>query len=199
MAELFSSLFGMNMGGMRGGMNQPQRRAQRRAQKGADIRYKMKLPLVEALKGGTQKMGSDLTVKIPAGIKDGQVLRLRGKGQSGVNGGPKGDTKVEIEVLPHKNLRREGNTLHLDLPISLSEALDGAKVKVNMPAGAVQLSIPPGTNTGKKMRLKGKGVKGGDLVIRPVITLTADELAVKTDLIDGLPKTGGESLRKTLI
>ena len=195
MAELFSSLFGMNMGGMRGGMNRPQRRAQ----KGADIRYKMKLPLVDALKGGTQKMGPDLSVKIPAGIKEGQVLRLRGKGQVGVNGGPKGDAKVEIEILPHKNLRRKGNNLHLDLPISLSEALKGAKVKVNMPTGAVQLSIPPGTNTGKKMRLKGKGVKGGDLVIRPVITLTADELGAKAGILDELPVSKVENLRKGLI
>jgi len=195
MADLFSSLFGMNMGARRGGMNRPPMRAQ----KGADVRYKLKISFVDALKGGTQSLGPDLKVKIPTGIKSGQVLRLRGKGQSGTNGGPKGDAKIEVEVAPHKNLRREGNDLYLDLPISLHEALKGTKIKVNMPNGAVQLSIPAGTNSGQKMRLKGKGVKGGNLVVTPIIVLTSEEIKAEKKVLRAIPVSKADDLRQKLI
>lgn len=195
MAELFSSLFGMNMGGMRGGMQQ--RRA--RPAKGADVRYKMRISLADALAGGSKTLDIGLTVKIPKAIKDGQVLRLKGKGQAGQNGGPKGDAKIEISVLPHKNLRLDGTTLYLNLPISLSEALNGASVKVDMPGGAVQLKIPAGTNSGKKMRLKGKGVGTGDLVVTPIITLTDEEMSNKNKLLAELTPSDGDVLRRNLI
>ncbi|WP_409433493.1 DnaJ C-terminal domain-containing protein [Litorimonas sp. RW-G-Af-16] len=195
MADLFSSLFGMNMNGMRGGMG----RQSPRPQKGADIRYKMTIGLKDALKGGVKPLGPDMKVKIPAGIKDGQTVRMRGKGKPGINGGPAGDVKVEIEVLPHKSLRREGDNLYLDLPISLFEAMNGAKVKIDMPTGTVQLSVPAGTNTGKKLRLKGKGVKGGDLLITPIITLTQAELGDKGAIVASLPVSQGEELRRSLI
>ncbi len=195
MAELFSSLFGMNMGGMRGGMN----RRQARPAKGADVRYKMQISLADALKGGSKTLDIGLKVKIPKGLKDGQVLRLKGKGQPGQHGGPSGDAKIEITVKPHKNLTRKGDSLYLDLPISLTEALHGAKVKVDMPSGAVQLSIPPGTNSGKKMRLKGKGVGAGDLVVTPIITLTEDELSSKNSILGSIEASDGAALRKNLI
>jgi len=86
MADLFSSLFGMNMGG----------RPPMQPQKGADVRLKMQLPLMTALKGGMKTLQGGLKVKLPPGVKDGQVLRLRGKGRPGTNGGPKGDAKIEI-------------------------------------------------------------------------------------------------------
>lgn len=111
MADLFASLFGMNMGGLnpnRGGYRQ----TRPRPQKGADIRYKMKLSFVDALKGGTKKVqmgdGKSLNVKIPEGVEDGATLRLRGKGQPGVNGGPAGDAKVDIVVGKHKHFERDG-------------------------------------------------------------------------------------------
>ena len=162
MAELFSSLFGMNMGGMQGGMNQQRRRP---AQKGADIRSKITITFLDAVTGGTKKLTGGLTVKIPKGVEDGQVLRIIGKGKDGINGGPKGDAKVEISVKPHKNFTRDGKKLRLTLPISLKEAVLGGKVGVPLPNGEVDLKIPAGANSGQKMRLKGKGIAGGDLIV----------------------------------
>ncbi len=172
MSDLFSSLFGMNMGGMnpnRGGY------ARARPQKGADVRYKLKLSFLDALKGGTKKVrmanGKALSVKIPVGVEDGTTLRLRGKGQSGVNGGPAGDAKVDITVGTHKYFTRDGKNLRLSLPISLKEAVRGGKIKVPMPGGSVNLTLPAGTNSGKTLRLKGKGIKGGDLLVTTQIVL----------------------------
>ena len=147
MASLFSSLFGMDMGTQQGGF------AQRRqpAQKGADVRYKVSLPFLEALKGGSKKLTNGLSVKIPKGVADGQVLRMVGKGKEGINGGPKGDAKVEISVKSHKYFSREGDKLYLMLPISLKEAVLGAKVIIPLPTGDVTLKVPAKSNTGMKM------------------------------------------------
>ena len=173
MAELFSSLFGMNMGGMQGGMQQ----RRRPPQKGADVRYKITLPFVDAITGGTKKLTGGLTVKIPKGVDEGQVLRVIGKGKAGINGGPKGDAKVEISIKPHKRLTRDGKKLRLTLPISLKEAVLGAKVSVPLPSGEVGLKIPAGANTGQKMRLKGKGIAGGDLIVTLQIVLAEGDAA----------------------
>ncbi|NNE56724.1 MAG: DnaJ domain-containing protein [Hellea sp.] len=174
MADLFASLFGMNMGGMnpnRGGFRQ----ARPRPQKGADIRASLQISFIDSLTGGTKNVkigaGKPLSLKIPVGVEDGTTLRLRGKGQPGVNGGPAGDAKIDIEVGTHKHLRREGKNLRLALPISLKEAILGGKIKVLMPGGSVQLTLPAGTNSGKTFRLKGKGVKGGDLLVKTQIVL----------------------------
>ena len=174
MAELFSSLFGMNMGGMRGGMNQ--RRAA--PKKGADIRYKVTLPFIEALKGGQKKLKNGLTVRIPEGVGDGQVVRIAGKGKPGTGGGQNGDAKVEITVKPHSHYQREGTRLRLTLPVSLKEAVLGAKIAIPLPNGDVSLKIPAGSNTGTKMRLKGKGIKGGDLVV--ILQVVLDDLDAKS-------------------
>lgn len=188
MAQLFSSMFGMNMGNQRGGMHP-------RPSKGGDIIYKLTLSLPEALKGGSRRIDKGLSMKLPKGVKDGQTLRLRGKGQAGKYGGPDGDAKIEITVRPHKYLSRKDNDLHLDLPISLYEALNGAKVQIDMPNGAVSLRLPAGTNTGKKLRLKGKGVGVGDLVVSPIITLTEAELARKADILKQLEANTDENIR----
>lgn len=195
MADLFSSLFGMNMGNQRGGRPRPQVRPQ----KGADVRYKLDLTLPDALKGGSRLLGSGVKVKIPAGVKDGQTLRVRGKGQPGVNGGPAGDAKIKVTVSDHKNLRRDNDDLHLDLPISLNEAMSGAKVTVDMPTGSVSLKLPAGTNTGKRLRLKGKGVGSGDLYVRVQIRLTDEELQRTVALADVVSDVeSGEKLRNSL-
>ncbi len=171
MADLFSSLFGMNMGAR----TDPRRSQFVRPKKGADIRYKITLDFLEALKGGKKRVkmgnGQTLDVKIPKGVEDGQTLRLRGKGQAGTNGGSAGDAKVDITVTPHKYFSRDGNILRLILPISLKEAVLGGKVRIPMPQGSVSLNIPAGTNSGKKLRLKGKGINGGDLVVTTQIIL----------------------------
>ena len=104
-------------------------------------------------------------------MEEGQVLRVIGKGKAGINGGPKGDAKVEISIKAHKRLTREGKKLRLTLPISLKEAVLGGKVSVPLPGGDVGLKIPAGSNTGQKMRLKGKGIAGGDLIVTLQIVL----------------------------
>ena len=166
MADLFSSLFGMQMGSGPGARGRTQ---MRRPQKGADVRYKMTISFAESLSGGAKRVrmgnGQTLDVKIPKGTEDGVTLRLRGKGHPGVHGGPNGDAKVDITVKPHKNFAVEGKNIRLSLPISIQEAVLGAKVRVPMPGGALSLNIPAGTNAGKTFRLKGKGLPGGDLLV----------------------------------
>ncbi|MGB3457035.1 MAG: J domain-containing protein, partial [Litorimonas sp.] len=202
MSDLFGSLFGMNTGpfagGMRGGMNRPR--------KGADVQYTVKLGLPEALKGGLRQLPSGTKVRIPAGVRDGQTLRVRGKGQPGLAGGPAGDALVKVSVKSHPNLTRNGDDLHLRLPISLGEALRGGAVRLDMPNGAVSFKVAPGSNTGKKLRLKGKGVKKsgkdadrGNLIVELVVTLTEGELAQSEGLAEILPEEGGDALRATLI
>jgi DnaJ-class molecular chaperone len=205
MADMFSSLFGMNMGGM-GGRRQAHGGFQRRPappQKGEDVRYKLKMSLIDALKGGVKDLGKGLNVRFPKGIKDGQTLRLRGKGRPGANGGPAGDAHVKILVQPHKRLTREGNDLHLTVPISLSEAMKGVKIDLDLPTGKGSLSMPAGTNTGKRFRLKGKGVRAkdatGDLYLTAQIVLTDGELAGASVLAAQLPDGENHDLRRKLI
>ncbi|MGJ8561099.1 MAG: DnaJ C-terminal domain-containing protein [Litorimonas sp.] len=200
MSDLFSSLFGMNTGpfagGARGGMNRPT--------KGADVQYSVDLSLPESLRGGTRLLPSGTKVHFPAGVRNGQTLRVRGKGQSGMYGGQAGDALVKVSVRDHPTLSRHGNDLHLQLPISLKEALSGGSIRLDMPSGAVSFKIAPGSNTGKKMRLKGKGVKGkdkgrGNLIVELVIALTEQELSKSDDVVSHLPDETGETLRKGLI
>jgi len=175
MSDLFASLFGMQMGGGRGTSHGGPQFRRPPPQKGADIRYSLAISLPEAVKGVTKQVrmgsGGQLKIKIPEGVKDGTTLRLRAKGQAGLNGGPPGDAKVTIGVKPHKYLRRDGNNLRMDLPITLQEAVLGGKIKVPTPKGNIALSIGPGSSSGKVLRLKGKGVKGGDLLVRLMIVL----------------------------
>ena len=175
MSDLFSSLFGMQMGGQRPGQQYGRGQPRPQPQKGADIRYHLDITLAEAVAGVSKQVrmgnGKALKISIPKGTDDESVLRLRGKGSAGINGGPAGDAKVTIKVKPHKYLRREGNNLKLDLPISLQEAVLGGKVEVPTPTGKLSLSIPAGSSSGKTLRLKGKGVKSGDLHVRLMIVL----------------------------
>ena len=195
MADLFSSLFGMNMGGMRGGMGRPPMQ-----RKGADVEYSVKMQLPEALKGGERLLPGGTKVRIPAGVKNGQSLRVKGKGQPGLNGGPAGDARVKVKVADHPNLTRDGKDLHLRLPISLREALEGATVRLPMPRGTVGLKIAPGSNTGKKMRLKGKGVTDkGNLIVELIVTLTEAELGRAEEIVAALPDNDASTLRKGLI
>ena len=214
MSDLFSSLFGMNMGGGRraggmgsgmggGGMGGGFQRRQSPPQKGEDVRYKLRMSLVDALTGGVKDLGKGLNVRFPKGIKDGQTLRLREKGKPGVNGGPPGDARVKIMVQPHKRLKRKENDLYLTVPISLSEAMKGVKVELDLPTGKVSLSMPSGTNSGKRFRLKDKGVRAkdgtGDLYVTAQIVLTDGELAGASVLAAQLPDGENHDLRRNLI
>jgi DnaJ-class molecular chaperone len=128
---------------------------------GRAAHYRLPLDFLDAVNGGKQQItlpdGSALDVNIPPGTRDGQVLRLRGKGQPGIGGGPPGDALVEIEVRPHRIFTRKGDDIHVELPISLSEAVLGGKIKVPTPSGPVTMTVPKWANTGTVLRLKGKG------------------------------------------
>jgi DnaJ-class molecular chaperone len=139
------------------------RQAQARANApGADMHYRLAVDFLEAVNGGTMRLsvpdGGTLEVKIPAGIADGQVLRLRGKGAPGRGTGKPGDALVEISVRPHRFFTREGDDIHVELPITLNEAVLGGEVPVPTPTGPVMMRVPKHSNTGATLRLKGKGV-----------------------------------------
>lgn len=151
-----------------------------RALRGADLRHRLEVDFMTAVRGGRERMtlknGRVLEVDVPAGTTEGQVLRLRGQGHPSPGGGPAGDALIEIRVRPHPHFRRVGHDLHVDLPVSLSEALLGGKVKVPTIDGAVRVSIAPGANSGHTLRLRGKGVphadgSRGDQLVRLVVML----------------------------
>ena len=130
--------------------------------RGQDDRYTLQAGFLEAVNGGTKRItlpdGQNLDVKIPPGTKEGDVLRLRGRGQPGRNGGPQGDALIEIHVAPHKLFRREDRNIFIELPISLKEAVLGGKITVPTPSGDVVMTVKPHTESGMEMRLRGKGV-----------------------------------------
>jgi len=155
-----------------------------RPRRGADIQHELPIPLKTAVTGGeaqvTVRRGSGkvetITVKIPAGVKDNQKIRLRGQGEPAPRGGPPGDILLAICVTPHASFRRRGNHLHVQVPVTLSEAARGAKVDVPTPHGTVSLRIPAGTSSGAKLRVKGHGVvpkdgPPGDLLAEVQIVL----------------------------
>lgn len=154
--DLFSDLFR----GRRAGAGQQTFRMP-----GGDVQYRLAVDLLDAANGAKKTVqmpdGRTLDISIPAGVRDGQTLRLKGQGLPGSEGMPPGDAYVEIDVLPNDQFRREGNDIHSVLPISLGEALNGATVRAPTVDGAVDVKIPKRARDGMKMRLRGKGVKHG--------------------------------------
>jgi DnaJ-class molecular chaperone len=143
------------------------RRAQEaRRARGADLHYRLDVDFLDAVNGAKKELllpqGGALQVTIPAGIEDGQTLRLRGKGAPSPGEGEPGDALIEVSVRPHKFFIRQGDDILLELPITISEAALGGEVKAPMPSGGVLLKIPKGSNTGSTLRLKGKGVARGE-------------------------------------
>jgi DnaJ-class molecular chaperone len=130
--------------------------------RGSDVHYHLELDFLDAINGGKKQLtlpdGSTLDVASPPGVRDGQVLRLRGKGRPGLNGGPPGDALIEIAVQPHPLFRRDGDDIRVEVPISLREAVLGGKIEVPTPSGSVTMTVPKWSNTGTVLRLKGKGV-----------------------------------------
>ncbi|MBP2236611.1 DnaJ-class molecular chaperone [Sinorhizobium kostiense] len=148
--------------------------------RGADRRFTMDIDFLLAVNGGKSHVrlpdGSSLEVTVPPGTHDGQMLRLRGKGEPGYGGGAPGDALIELHIRPHPFFIRDNGDIHIDLPISLSEAVLGGKVRVPTPSGAVQLTIPPNLSSGKRLRIKGKGVPkrsggAGDIYVTLKIVL----------------------------
>lgn len=155
--DIFSDIFGGMGRGAAGGQ-----RANFTA-KGQDVRYTLEVDFLEAALGATKRVtlpgGGMLDLNVPAGVTDGQVLRLKGKGQRGAGGAEPGDALVEVKVRPHAQFKREDDDILLEVPITIDEAVLGAKVEVPTLSGRVQLTIPKGTSSGRVFRLKGKGVK----------------------------------------
>lgn len=134
--------------------------------RGEDVRYRLQVSLIDAAKGGKERVnlpsGKTLDITIPPGVTEGQQIRLRGQGERGAGGGPAGDVLIEISVQPHPLFTREGDDIHLTLPISLQEAVLGGKIEVPTIDGPVTMTIARGVNSGSRLRLTGKGaVKPG--------------------------------------
>ena len=161
-----------------------QQARQSRKAPGADLRYRLSVDFLDAVNGGMKRLtlpdGGVLDVAIPAGIQEGQTLRLRGKGAASAGDGEPGDALVQVSIKPHKFFTRVGNDIHIELPITLPEAVLGGQVKVPTPGGSVMLTIPKGSNTGAVLRLKGKGVphragRGDELIKLKIMAPTVPD------------------------
>ena len=188
--DIFSEL----MGGGRG----RGRRASQPA-RGEDFAVAVTASFAESVVGGTRRIvlanGEQIDVKIPPGLKDGQQIRIKGRGGAGRQGGPNGDVLIQVTVATHPYLSRDGNDLRMDLPVTLKEAVLGAKVPVPTLSGTLNLSIPPNSNSGAVLRLKGKGVPAhggagksepaGDLYVRLVVALPDPPDAALRQFVEG--------------
>ncbi len=134
--------------------------------RGPDLHYHLSIEFLDAINGATKLLtlpkGGTLHVTIPPGIQEGQILRLRGKGAPSLGEGEFGDAMVEISIDPHRFFSRQGDDIHVDLPITLTEAVLGAQIRAPTPKGPVVLTVPKGSNTGNVLRLKGRGVPRRD-------------------------------------
>ncbi|HUP67837.1 MAG TPA: J domain-containing protein [Sphingomicrobium sp.] len=185
LSDLFDGLFGQAAAAGRsrgGGPFSGFRQRARAPQKGADIAYRLKVPFEDAVALKPQRItladGKTIDLKLPQGLEDGTRIRLSGKGQEGQGG--RGDAIVTIEVAPHRFFARAGSDIRLELPVTLKEAVLGAKVKVPTPEGPVMLTVPKGTTSGKVFRLKGrgftaKGGKRGDQLVTVEVDVPADD------------------------
>ncbi|MDO9443368.1 MAG: J domain-containing protein [Beijerinckiaceae bacterium] len=154
-SDIFADLFG----GARGAKS-------RAPQRGQDVSETVTISLADAAHGSSARVtlpnGKKLDVAIPAGMEDGKQIRLKGQGLPGQGGGPAGDAMITVKIAKHPYFRVEGRDLRLDLPLTLYEAVLGGTVEVPTLAGKVEMSVPPGSNGGRTMRLRGKGLPAGD-------------------------------------
>jgi len=169
---------------------------QARRRPGADLHYELQVDFLDAVNGAartiTLPQGGTLNVTIPAGVEDGQILRLRGKGAPSPGEGPPGDALVQIAVRPHRFFTRDGDDILLDLPVTVKEAALGAEVRAPTTTGSVMLKIPKRSNTGDVLRLRGKGVKkrdgaGDELVKLKVMMPTQSEPELEAFLAGWTP------------
>jgi DnaJ-class molecular chaperone len=155
--DILAEIFGGAGGGFRGGFGGRTTR-----QRGADTQHRLRVPFLEAALGAKKRItlpdGHSIDLAIPAGIESGQTLRLKGQGEAGHNGGAAGDAYIEIEVDPHPLFQRKGRDIHIEVPVTLPEAVLGAKITVPTIHGPVSVRVPRGANTGSLLRLKGKGL-----------------------------------------
>ena len=172
--DILGEVFGQRAGGRPGGFG-----GQGFERRGSDVRARLEIDLEDAVQGAKRRIrfsdGRVIDVNIPKGASDGQVLRLKGQGSPGRAG--HGDALIELALKPHPIFRREGEGLVMDLPVSVPDAVLGAKVEAPTPDGPVTLTVPKGSNSGQSLRLKGRGLpdprtgKRGDLLARIQIML----------------------------
>ena len=179
--DIFSDLFGGAAGG--GFETGPMR--------GSDAEAELTIDFRDAVLGTTMDLtmnGDHIKVKIPAGVRDGQKIRLRGRGGAGSDGGPAGDLNVLVHVRPHPFFQREGDDIKIELPITVGEAIRGAEVEVPTIHGPVRAKIPAHTQTGQTFRIKGKGVAkkngNGDHFYRVLVMVPREAPASAIDAID---------------
>jgi DnaJ-class molecular chaperone len=182
LSDLFDTILGGRRGGGGAGGFGGFGRQQQAPRKGADVTYRLPISFGDAATLKDQRVtlasGKTISIKLPKGVEEGTKIRLSGQGQQGPGGN--GDAIVTIAIKPHPFFKRDDNNIRLDLPVSLDEAVLGAKVKVPTVDGAVMLSIPAGSSSGKILRLKGKGfhAKGGergDQLVTLMVDIPADE------------------------
>ncbi|WP_075631927.1 DnaJ C-terminal domain-containing protein [Novacetimonas hansenii] len=196
LGDIFGGMFGQ-----RGGF----RRRPQGPMKGEDRQYALTVSFIDSVNGGTSRVtlpgGATLDVKIPPGINDGQVLRLRGKGDEGFQGGPAGDALITISVMPDAVYTRDGNDVRSTLPIDVKTAVLGGSITVPTPAGPVKMNVPPYSDTGSVLRLRGRGVKAhggqeaGNLYVKLQVMIGKVDTAFETFLKSWNPE-GGQDDRK---
>lgn len=157
--DIFAEFFGRRGAGGGAGRSNIRMR-------GGDVSYRLEIDFLDAVNGAVKQLklpdGSEIKVTIPPGTRDGQILRLKGKGQPGFNEGPPGDALIEVTVKPHPFFTRKGDDIYAELAISLGEAVLGGKVQAPTPTGWVTLTVPKWSNSGTVLRLKGKGATKPD-------------------------------------
>jgi len=165
---------------------------------GRDEPYSLTISFLEAVNGGVRRLtlpaGRVLDVKIPPGTQDGQILRLRGQGGAVPPAGPPGDALIAIHVAPHRWFARDGQNIRLSLPVTLAEAVLGGAIEVPTPGGPVRMTLPPHSDSGTELRLRGRGVPGsggrpaGDLYATLRVTLGGADAALETFLRSWTPE-----------
>lgn len=175
LGDIFSQLFGRRTGGHGQGDFRKEVHA-----RGQDLRYHLEVEFLDAVRGTKRRVtmpdGNDIEIGVPPGLKDGQTLRLRGKGAPGFGQGKSGDALVTVTVRPHPVFCLSGDDIKMVLPITFDEAVLGAKVDVPTVSGSVSVTIPQGASSGQRLRLRGKGIKrsrgkAGDQIVRLKIVL----------------------------
>ncbi len=158
LGDIFAGLMRGRRGSARGGAETQFR------MRGGDVHYTLPVEFLEAVTGAKKRVdmpdGKTLDITIPAGVEDGQTLRLKGQGMAGMGGGPAGDALISVTVQPHPVFTRDGKNIKSVLPVTLDEALNGGSVTVETVTGPVSLQIPKHSNTSRVLRLRGKGVQG---------------------------------------
>ena len=181
------------------------------AMPGPDRHFTLTVDFALAATGGKQRLALSpaewLDVTIPPGIDEGQVLRLKGKGSPGFGGGPPGDALIEVLVATHPFFRREGDDIHLELPVSLAEAVLGARVAVPTVTGPVTMTIPKGSDTGTRLRLRGKGIRRrrqgrettGDQYVTLKVAIGASSDADLAGFLEGWAKKHPSDPRRAMV